>query len=163
MPGGPGAKGREFYNSRFCPGRLHAARMTAFLLENWHLFLAAIASGGMLLWGSLRKGGGSGRISTAEAVNLINREKAVLIDVSEPHEYGAGHPVGAKNVPVGALEKSGDLPKNKALPLVVVCPTGSRAARAVGVLNKLGFEKVHVLAGGMSAWREANLPVEKTA
>ena len=137
--------------------------MTAFLVENWHLFLMAIASGGMLLWGSMRKGGGAGRITTAEAVNLINREKAVVIDVSEPHEFGAGHPVGARNVPLGGLENSGDLPKNKALPLVVVCATGARAGRAAPTLRKLGFEKVHVLAGGMSAWREANLPVDKAA
>jgi rhodanese-related sulfurtransferase len=137
--------------------------MIQFLADNWHLFLVAITSGGMLLWGSMRKGGGGGRIGTAEAVTLINREKAVLIDVSEPAEFGAGHPVGAKNVPIGSLEKSGDLPKNKALPLVVVCPTGGRASRAVPVLKKLGFDKVHVLAGGLASWREANLPVEKTS
>jgi rhodanese-related sulfurtransferase len=138
--------------------------MTQFLVDNWHLFLVALASGGMLLWGSMQKGGGGGgKVTTAEAVTLINREKAVLIDVSEPAEYGAGHPVGAKNVPIGSLEKSGDLPKNKALPLVVVCPTGGRASRAVPVLKKLGFDKVHVLAGGLASWREANLPVEKTS
>jgi rhodanese-related sulfurtransferase len=137
--------------------------MIQFFADNWHLFLVAVASGGMLLWGSMRKGGGSGRISTAEAVTLINRERAVLIDVSEPGEFGAGHPAGAKNVPIGSLEKSADLPKNKALPLVVVCPTGGRASRAVPVLKKLGFDKVHVLAGGLASWREANLPVEKTA
>jgi rhodanese-related sulfurtransferase len=137
--------------------------MTQFLIDNWHLFLAAITSGGLLLWGSMGKRTGGGRVTTAEAVMLINREKAVLIDVSEPAEFGAGHPVGAKNVPIGSLETSGDLPKNKALPLVVVCPTGSRASRAVPALRKLGFDKVHVLAGGLASWREANLPVEKTA
>lgn len=137
--------------------------MIQFLSDNWHLFLVAITSGALLLWPTLRKGGGGGKVSTAEAVNLINREKAVLIDVSEPAEFGAGHPVGAKNVPIGSLEKSGDLPKNKSLPLVLVCPTGGRASRAVPVLKKLGFEKTHVLAGGVAAWREANLPYEKTA
>ena len=57
----------------------------------------------------------------------------------------------------------GELPSNKALPLVVVCPTGSRASRAVGLLRKAGYANVQSLAGGLNAWREANLPIEKTA
>ena len=78
-------------------------------------------------------------------MQLINREKAVLIDVSEPAEYAAGHAVGARSVPLASLETSRDLPKNKALPLVVVCPTGARAPRAVGALKKLGFENARAL------------------
>ena len=54
-------------------------------------------------------------------------------------------------------------PKNKALPLVVVCPNGAKATRAVGILKKRGYERVQALAGGLAAWREANLPVERTA
>jgi len=64
---------------------------------------------------------------------------------------------------VAARTESGnDLPKNKALPLVVLCPTGARASRAVGILRKLGYANSRALAGGFAAWREANLPVEKS-
>ena len=133
-------------------------------LDNWFLFLAAVTSGGLLLWPMLTKnGGGAARVTPAEAVRLINREKAVLIDVSEPAEFAAGHVVGARSVPLAQIDASTELPKNKALPLVVVCPTGTRAARAVATLKKLGFENTQALAGGLTAWREANLPVEKTA
>ena len=135
-----------------------------FFIDNWFLFLAAIASGVLLIWPLLRKGaGGAGAVSTVDAVQLINREKAVLIDVSEPAEYAAGHPAGSKSVPLGGLEASNALPKNKALPLVVVCATGTRAGRAVPMLNKLGFANVRALAGGTAAWRAANLPIDKTA
>jgi len=135
-----------------------------FIIDNWFLILAALTSGGFLLWPLINKGaGGAGKVSPAEAVQLINREKAVLIDVSEPAEYAASHAIGAKSVPLGSLETSNDLPKNKALPLVVVCPTGARAARAVGTLRKLGFENSRALAGGLAAWRDANMPVEKSA
>jgi rhodanese-related sulfurtransferase len=135
-----------------------------FFLDNWVLFLAAITSGGLLLWPMVsRNAGGSTKISAAQAVQLINREKAVLIDVSEPAEFAAAHVAGSRSLPLGSLEKATDLPKNKALPLVVVCPTGARASRAVATLKKLGFENTHVLAGGLAAWREANLPVEKAA
>ncbi len=134
-----------------------------FLFDTWYLFIAAGVSGGMLLWPLLNKGAGGARVSPAEAVQLINRERAVLIDVSEPQEFAAGHAPGSKSVPFGQLETATNLPKNKALPLVVVCPTGARAGRAVATLKKLGFENTRSLAGGLASWRAANLPIEKTA
>ena len=138
--------------------------MLEFLIQNWYLVLAAAVSGGLLLWPQLKGGGGGGSsVNTAEAIRLINREKAVLIDVGEPAEYAAGHPGGARNIPFGQLEGSKELPSNKAVPVVLVCPTGARASRAVGVLRKAGHEKVVSLAGGLRAWRDANLPVDKAA
>ena len=135
----------------------------SFVLDNWYLFVTALVSGALLLWPTLAGGVGGGKVSAADAVRLINREKAVLIDVSDPAEYAAGHAVGARSVPLAGLETSRDLPKNKSLPLVVVCPTGTRAQRAVVLLKKLGFENTTSLAGGLAAWRAANLPTEKAA
>jgi rhodanese-related sulfurtransferase len=135
----------------------------SFVLDNWYLFATAIISGGLLLWPTLTGGIGGGRVSVADAVRMINRDKAVLIDISDPAEYAAGHAVGARSVPLATLETSRELPKNKSLPLVVVCPNGARASRAVPLLKKLGFENTSVLAGGFAAWRAANLPTEKTA
>ena len=135
----------------------------SFVLENWYLFATALISGALLLWPTLTGGLGGGKVSAADAVRLINREKAVLIDISDPAEYAAGHAVGARSVPLAGLETSRELPKNKSLPLVVVCPTGARAPRAVVLLKKLGFENTTALAGGLAAWRAANLPTEKAA
>jgi len=132
-----------------------------FLLDNWFLVLAAVLSGGALLWPMLSRSAGGGGVSTAEAVRLVNREKGVLIDVSEPAEYAAGHVVGARNIPFGSLESAKNLPTNKALPLILVCATGARAGRAVATLKKLGYANVQSLSGGLAAWRQANLPVEK--
>ncbi len=133
-----------------------------FIIENWILFAVAISSGTMLLWPTL-KGGASGsqRVSPAQAVQMMNREKAVVIDVSEPGEFATAHVPGSRNAPLGSLESSSELPKNRALPVVVMCATGARASRAVGLLKKAGFDRVHPVAGGLAAWREANLPVEK--
>lgn len=133
-----------------------------FLINNWFLILAAVASGALLLWPRLTRGGGTGSVSTAEAVGLINRERGVLIDVSEPAEYAVGHAGGAKNVPFGTLEAATDLPKNKALPLLVMCPTGARAQRGAAILRKRGYDKASAVAGGVAAWREANLPIERS-
>lgn len=137
-----------------------------FLIDNWYLVLAALVSGGMLLWSSLGRGKSAG-VAPAEAVRLINREKGVLIDVSEAEEFAKAHAGGARNVPLSLLTGTGEpvkqLPSNKALPLVLVCANGARAARAAGILRKQGYDKAVALSGGLAAWREANLPIEKSA
>ena len=133
-----------------------------FFVDNWILILVAFASGAMLVWPMVGRSGGNS-VSPNEAVRLINREKGVLVDVSEPNEFAAGHAVGARNVPLGSLESAKGLPPNKSLPLVLVCPTGARAGRAVTQLRKAGYERAIALAGGTAAWREANLPIEKSA
>lgn len=135
----------------------------SFFVENWYLFVLAAVSGGLLLWQTINgaKGGG---VSVADAVNLINREKAVVIDVCEPAEFAAGHVTNARNVPLANIAAGvKGLPSNKALPLVVVCARGNRARLAASRLRELGFEQAHVLAGGLAAWREANMPIEKSA
>ncbi|WP_311222433.1 MULTISPECIES: rhodanese-like domain-containing protein [unclassified Acidovorax] len=132
-----------------------------FIIDNWYLLLIALASAGMLLVPLARSATG-GSLSPANAVQLINREKAVVIDVSEPAEFALGHVGGAKNIPLAQLEER--LPqvvKNKALPVVLVCAKGSRAQRAVGVAKKLGYDNAQALAGGLKGWKEAALPVEK--
>lgn len=130
-----------------------------FLIDNWLLILVALSSGGLLLWPALR-GGGRG-ITPAQAVQLMNREKAVVVDVCTPEEFAQGHVIGARNIPVDQIADAKGLPSNKAQPLVVVCASGVRAGRAASALRKAGHEQVHVLAGGMGAWREAGLPTQK--
>ena len=82
-----------------------------FVLDNWYLFVTALVSGGLLLWPTLTGGMGGGRVSAADAVRLINREKAVLIDISEPAEYAAGHAVGARSVPLGRSRPRASCPR----------------------------------------------------
>jgi rhodanese-related sulfurtransferase len=131
-----------------------------FLIDNWMLLSVALASGTMLLWPALQGAGGG--LTTAAAVQLINRERAVIVDVRETDEFASGHVGGARNVPVGELEKRlPEVVKNKTVPLILVCSQGSRAKRALDVARKLGYDKAQVLAGGQKAWQEANLPVEK--
>ncbi|MEO8119447.1 MAG: rhodanese-like domain-containing protein [Rhodoferax sp.] len=132
-----------------------------FILDNWMIMSVALASAGMLFWPIL-KGATGGSLTAEAAVQLINREKAVVIDVCEPNEFAAGHVGGAKNIPLSQLEQK--LPaavKNKALPVILVCKSGARSGRAVSIAKKLGYEQAQSLGGGMGAWTKANLPVEK--
>lgn len=132
-----------------------------FIVDNWLLIVIAISSGAMLAWTMLRGEGGGG-LSAQRAVQLINRERGVLVDVREPEEFAAGHPIGAKNVPLNQLEaKLAGAVKNKTVPLLLICASGARAQRAVAVAKKLGYEQAQAVAGGLKSWKEANLPVEK--
>ena len=132
-----------------------------FIVNNWMLISIALVSGGLLLWPVIQGAAISG-LAPAGAVQLINREKAVLVDVCETSEFASGHIVGAKNIPLGELEaKLGAAVKNKTLPLILVCQTGARSGRAVAIAKKLGYDQAQSLGGGLTAWKAANLPVEK--
>ena len=132
-----------------------------FIIENWYLIVLVLVSGALLLMPAMKSVGG-GTLTPANAVALINREKAVVVDVSEPDEFAAGHMIGAKNSPLAQLEER--LPttvKNKALPLILVCAHGRRSQGAVATATKLGYTNAQALAGGMKAWRAADMPIEK--
>jgi rhodanese-related sulfurtransferase len=132
-----------------------------FIIDNWMLFAVALGSATMLFLPQI-KGAAGGALTSAGAVQLINREKAVVIDVSDAEEFALGHINNAKNVPFAQLEdKLAIQVKNKELPLILVCTSGARSNRAVSVAKKLGFTNVQALAGGLKSWREANLPLEK--
>lgn len=132
-----------------------------FIIDNWMLVSVALLSGAALLWPVVMGATLSGLTANA-AVHLINREKAVVIDVSEPSEFAASHVSGSKNLPMGDFEKRlPEVVKNKALPLVLVCTSGGRAKKALVTAKILGYEQAQVLAGGLGAWRTANLPLEK--
>lgn len=132
-----------------------------FILDNWMLIAIAVASGSMLL-APVIQGAATAGLDANSAVLLINREKAVVIDVCEPNEFAAGHVGGAKNLPLGELEaKLAGMVKNKSVPLILVCQSGARSGRAVAIAKKLGYEQAQSLGGGLAAWKAANLPVEK--
>jgi rhodanese-related sulfurtransferase len=132
-----------------------------FLVDNWMLIAIALGSATMLFLPVMKNAGGG--LSPDGAVMLINREKAVVVDVCEAEEFAAGHVGGAKNVPLNQLEdKLAATVKNKTLPLILVCQTGARSARAVAIAKKLGYENTQSMQGGLKAWQTAALPLEKS-
>jgi rhodanese-related sulfurtransferase len=133
-----------------------------FLWKEKLLVAVAIVSGGMLLWPLARKSTGGPWVDPLQATQLINREDALVLDVREPGEFGAGHLLGAKNVPLSRLEAlPGDVAKRKEKPVIVYCDGGERSAKALSALRKQGFTRVANLSGGLKAWQQAGLPVEK--
>ncbi len=130
---------------------------------NMMLFGGAVATGIMLLWPLLVKPFRAGReVSVFEAVQLINRQDAVVIDVRDTGEYEAGHLANAKHVAEKQLtDRLQDLEKFKSRPMIVVCHSGMRSGTAVQVLRRSGFDQAVNMRGGIGAWQQAGMPLEK--
>jgi rhodanese-related sulfurtransferase len=132
-----------------------------FAQDNIFLIAVAFISGAMLIWPMVRRTGGA-NVSTHEATVLINQQDAIVVDVREPKDYGNGHIINARNIPLSQLEqRMKDLERHKAKPVIVHCDTGNKSGAAAGVLRRNGFEKVYSLSGGLAAWRQAGLPTAK--
>src|SRR5262245_52024807 len=139
------------------------ARSVDFVRNNLLLIVVAFVSGAMLLWPLVRRTSGGPWVTPAQATHLINREDALVVDVREAGEYGAGHILGARNVPLARIDEGGgDLAKRKEKPLIVYDERGEQAAKAIAALKKHGFSRVVNLSGGLGAWQQAGLPVEKS-
>ena len=132
-----------------------------FFKSNILLIGLAIGSGIMLLLPSFKKGaGGVPNLSPAEAVTLINRSNAFVLDVRDEAEFASGHIADATHIPLADLEaRIGELKKYQNKPILVNCQKGMRAAKACDILRKAEFTQVNNLQGGLSAWLEAKLPV----
>jgi rhodanese-related sulfurtransferase len=134
-----------------------------FIQKNIWLVIIAITSAVLFIWPTVAKLFSRAReVGVADAVMMINRKDAAIIDVREPSEFKAGHIPNARNIPAAQVkERSKELEKLKGKPILLVCQTGTRSAQTYGELTALGFAEVAGLAGGMGAWQQANMPVEK--
>ncbi len=134
-----------------------------FISNNIFPIGIAIFSGVMLLWsffGNHFKG--IKEVNSSGALQLINHKNAVVLDVREPGEYDSGHVLNSKLIPLGKLkERIGELEKYKDHSIVVLCKSGNRSGTACFILGKHGFSQAYNLAGGIMAWKKANLPLEK--
>ncbi len=93
---------------------------------------------------------------------LINRESPLLIDISPRESFEKSHIPGSRHVAMSQFDpENKNLTKARDLPVVLICRSGQTASKAAQRLVKAGFSSVYILAGGMSAWQQAQLPVAK--
>jgi rhodanese-related sulfurtransferase len=101
-------------------------------------------------------------VDPAGLTALINRQDALLVDVSGTAEFEKGHIAGAKNVQMSQFDADNKiLAKVRDLPVAVVCRSGTTSSDAARKLAKAGFKQVFWLDGGLAAWQQANLPLVK--
>ena len=135
-----------------------------FFKSNILLIGLALGSGMMLLLPMLKKNAdGVPNLSPADAVTLINRSNALVLDVRDDSEFAGGHIAEAFHIPLTSLnDRLAELKKYKNKPILVNCQRGMRSAKACTILHKAEFTQVHNLDGGLLAWVAAKLPVVKT-
>ena len=100
-------------------------------------------------------------IRAEELAAILKETPAIrLLDVRTPGEYEAAHIRGAYNVPLDTLGEHGpELREAVSEPVVLVCQSGQRARKAEEALKLAGMPNLHVLDGGMNAWRGSGQPV----
>lgn len=130
-----------------------------FVVANLVWIALALVSGLLLIVPMLRNRGVSS-VTPTQAVLLLNRQHAVMIDVREAAEIEKGRIANALTIPLGELAgKAADLAKYKSRPVILVCASGNRSTSGVSTLTKAGFEQVFSLEGGLKAWKDAGQPV----
>lgn len=134
----------------------------SFVSSNIMLIGLAAVSGVMLLWPSFKVGKGGASVSPNEAVMMINRQNALVLDVRDGTEYASGHIGDAKHIPLNELDnRLKELTKFKSKPVIVNCQAGVRSAKACALLRKNDFTQIYSLQGGLNAWIQAKLPIVK--
>ncbi|NCF16861.1 MAG: rhodanese-like domain-containing protein [Haliea sp.] len=128
-----------------------------FLAEQWILAAALLAVIIMLVMHETRKSGPS--LSPQQAINLVNGEQGVFVDLRDAASYKQGHIVDALNIPAAKLpDRMGELEKYRDKPIVLVCKMGQQAGAAGKQLRAGNFEKVYKMSGGMMEWGNLQLP-----
>lgn len=107
-----------------------------------------------------QKSGASKSVGPQQAVMLINRSDALVVDVRDKKEFDSGHIVDALNIPLSKFDQRiAELDKHKEKPIVVVCKMGQHSSEACNKLQKAGFAQVVKLGGGLSEWKAQSLPL----
>lgn len=137
--------------------------LQAFLGRNPMLSLALLGLTLAIVYNELaRLFRGFKGLRPAELTVLMNRENALVVDLQPAADFEKGHIPGSKNVQMSQFDpEHKKLAAAKSLPVVLVCKTGQSATGAAKRLRKAGFERVHVLEGGIGAWQHADLPLAK--
>ncbi len=136
-------------------------QLIEFIGNHWLLSGAFTATLILLITNELKRGGRS--ISCQELVHLMNREKAVVIDLRPAKEFSQGHIQGAINIPYTQFQdRISDLEKHRQKPIVLTCKLGQHSGGAGNSLRKAGFLNISRLSGGLNNWQLSNLPVVKS-
>jgi len=134
-------------------------QFSTFLVTNWPLFLALV----IILFLLVRSYVGPGAakaLTPMQALQLINHQDALVLDVRTEKEFNEGHIINAMSAPLGVLSnRLTQLAPYKQSPIIVVCRSGARSGQAVATLKKAGFGQIYNLSGGIMAWQSANMPL----
>lgn len=128
-----------------------------FLAQQWILVAALLTVVVMLILHENRKSGPS--LSPQQAINLVNTDDGIFLDLRDAADFKKGHVVGAINIPAAKLpERMVELEKYRDKPIVLVCKMGQQSGAAGKQLKAGNYSKVYKMTGGMMEWANLQLP-----
>ena len=131
-----------------------------FLAQQWIQVAALLALVVMLILHEARKSGPS--LSPQQAINLVNAEEGVFLDLRDSTEFGRGHVVDALNIPATKLAaRLAELESYRDRPIILLCKMGQNSGAAGKQLTEKGFSRVYRMSGGMMEWGNMQLPLVK--
>ena len=132
-----------------------------FIIDNLFIIAIALISGGALFFPSLMRRGA--RVSVLQATQYMNQGKTLILDVRSSEEFATGHLQNARHIPLAELgNRLKEIEKSKNNVIITVCESGVRSASALPILNHAGFHQAFSLDGGISAWKNQNMPIVKS-
>jgi len=144
--------------------RALSSPVAEFVTNNLALIALFVVSGVMLFWPEIARlvGAAPNEIGTLEATRLMNQGSTLVVDVRDEKDFASGHLPRARHIPFKDLDKrAAEISKYKEKPVIVTCAKGPRAGAACRALKRAGFSNVYTLKGGIAAWQQASLPLEK--
>ena len=128
-----------------------------FLAQQWMLVAALLVVIVMLIRHESRKSGPS--LTPQQAINMVNSENGVFLDLRDAAEFKKGHIVGAVNIPATKLAtRLAELEKYKEKPIVLVCKMGQQSGAAGKQLKAENYTQVYKMTGGIMEWTNLQLP-----
>ena len=141
------------------------AQYAEFMANHWILASSWVVLVGLFIASFFHgKARGASALGPMAVTQLINHDNAAVLDIREQGAFVGGHILGALNAPFKSLAQrleGEELEAYKERPIVICCQDGITSKKAVSLLTKAGFEKLYLLQGGISEWRNANLPLSK--
>jgi rhodanese-related sulfurtransferase len=137
-------------------------KLPEFMMNHPFLFAGLAAVIAFIIMTELRRRTGARAVTAREAVQLINGQDAVVVDIREPADHKAGHILNAKHIPLSRLgEEAARISSDKNRPVIVYDKTGTTSHGAAARLMAEGYRQVCYLKNGIYGWLDENLPLEK--
>lgn len=138
-------------------------KLPEFIANHLFLFSLLVAILILLFWNIYGDTiTGIRKVVPLELTRLMNHEDALVIDVRSPDDYKEGHIINAINIPATEITvENKKLEKHRQKPIIFYCLHGSDSGKAIRIIAQSGFDKLYILKGGLTAWRNANMPVTR--
>lgn len=132
-----------------------------FIFNHWLLWAGLVFVLVLILVNELQaQKMGAKSLSPRAAVDLINHQDAVVIDLRDAESYRKGHIIDSMRASKDDFQEQ-RMDKYKDKPLILVCSKGNQSLELATLLKHQGFVKPFVLEGGLVAWQNAELPLIK--